>query len=393
MDFDAAEFELRTQRAQVLMHQAGLDALFLMSEPEVRYFTGFRTLFWQSPTRPWFVIVPASGKPIAIVPAIGEPLMRRTWIDDIRCWSSPAAKDDGISEVKAALSEYATVGVMMGRESQLRMPLADFQSLRLELRNTRIVDASQLIADLRFVKSEAEIATISDICTIACNAFDQAGQLFHIGQPLNEAFRSFKIALLKQGADDVPYLVGGAGRLGYSDVISPPDASPLREGDVLMLDTGATLKGYFCDFDRNFCLGEPDDAIKQAHETLWMATEAGLAAARPGASCADVFKAMRTVIDANGESGGDGGDGGEGGDEGQGSNVGRYGHGLGLQLTETPSLIDWDQTILREGAVLTLEPSMNVSGGHMLVHEENIVIRDGAPQLLTRRAPRQMRTI
>ena len=147
-----------------------------------------------------------------------------------------------------------------------------------------------------------------------------------------------------------------------------------------MLDTGATLKGYFCDFDRNFHLagahGEgPNDEVKRAHETLWLATEAGLAAARPGASCADIFAAMRKVI------GPDGG------------NVGRYGHGLGMQLTETPSLIEWDQTIMCEGAVMTLEPSMQVHDGQMLVHEENIVIRDGAPQLLTRRTPRQMPTI
>jgi len=386
MDFDTSEFELRTQRAQQMMHAAGFDALFLMSEPEFRYFTGFRSLFWQSPTRPWFVIVPASGKPIAIIPGIGEPLMQQSWIEDIRCWSSPDAFDDGFSLLKSALGEFSRVGVMMGRESQLRMPLNDFQKLRLDLTRTRFADATKLIAELRFVKSEAEIAIMGDICRIACNAFDQAGQLFHIGQPLNEAFRAFKIELLKQGAEEVPYLVGGAGQLGYADVISPPTARPLAQGDVLMLDTGATLKGYFCDFDRNFFLSggedgdgaggtEPDDSVKQAHETLWLATEAGLAAARPGATCADIFIAMRNII---------------GPDEG---NVGRYGHGLGMQLTETPSIIDWDNTVMREGAVMTLEPSMTISGGNMLVHEENIVIRDGAPQLLTRRASRQMLAI
>ncbi|NKB53791.1 MAG: M24 family metallopeptidase [Rhizobiaceae bacterium] len=375
MDFETAEFEQRTIRAQELMHAAGFDALFLMSEPEVRYFTGFRTLFWQSPTRPWFVVVPAKGKPIAIIPAIGEPLMRTTWLDDVRCWSSPDANDDGIALLTSALAEFSTVGVMMGRESQLRMPLSDFQNLQSDLTGTRFVDASPMVAGLRLIKSDAEISILSEICTIASNAFDQAGQLFHVGQPLNQAFKAFKIELLKQGAEDVPYLVGGAGRLGYADVISPPDSRSLNESDVLMLDTGATLKGYFCDFDRNFCLGEPEDAVKQAHETLWLATEAGLNAARPGATCSDIFHAMRKIIGS------------------EGGNVGRYGHGLGIQLTETPSLIDWDVTVLREGAVITLEPSMNVSGGDMLVHEENIVIRDGAPQLLTRRTPRQMPSI
>ena len=372
MDFPASEFEGRAARAQELMQKQGLDALFLMSEPEVRYFTGFRTLFWQSPTRPWFVIVPAEGKPIAIVPEIGAALMQRSWLDDIRTWSSPHEDDDGISLLKAALGGYATVGMMMGRESQLRMPLADFQNLRLDLSTTRFVDSSALIAALRFVKSEAEINIIRKICTIASNAFDQAPDLFQEGQSLAQAFRLFKMVLLKQGADDVPYLVGGAGQGGYEDVISPPGETPLQKGDVLMLDTGSTLNGYFCDFDRNFSFGEPSDAVKHAHETLWLATEAGMQAARPGATCADIFHAMQKVI---GQEGG---------------NVGRLGHGLGLQLTETPSIIKWDKTVMQEGAVMTLEPSIAIEGGRMLVHEENIVIRDGTPELLTKRAAREM---
>ncbi len=389
MDFEPAEFEHRTERAQQLMRAQGLDALFLMSEPEVRYFSGFRTLFWQSPTRPWFVIVPSSGKPIAVVPEIGAPLMQQTWLDDIRTWSSPHSDDDGISLVQSVLEHFSTVGMMMGRESQLRMPLTDFQTLRFNLTRTRFVDASPLIAALRFVKSEAEIALISAICSIACNAFDQASSLFSVGQPLRESFANFKMELLRQGAEDVPYLVGGAGQLGYGDVISPPDATPLQDGDVLMLDTGATLNGYFCDFDRNFSIGEPNDAVKRAHEILWLATEAGLAAARPGATCSEIFHAMQQVI-------GDGGSDNTGSSSNGNGNVGRLGHGLGIQLTETPSLIDWDHTIMEEGAVMTLEPSMAVpisdAGQNVgiLVHEENIVIRDGQPQLLTRRAPRQM---
>jgi Xaa-Pro dipeptidase len=375
MDFEVAEFERRTQQAQRLMHEQGMDALFLMSEPEVRYFSGFRTLFWHSPTRPWFVIVPAQGKPIAIVPEIGAPLMRQTWLDDIRTWSSPSQSDDGVSLLKAALQDFPRVGIMMGRESGLRMPMTDFQHLRLALTRTRFLDASPLIATLRFVKSVAEIAIISEICTIACNAFDQVPNLISEGLAIDECFRRFKIELLEQGAEDVPYLVGGRGQAGYGDVISPPNSSLLQQGDVLMLDTGASLKGYFCDFDRNFCVGEPCDAVRYAHETLWLATEAGLAAAQPGATCADVFHAMQKVI------------------VGTGGNVGRLGHGMGMQLTESPSLIDWDHTILREGAVITLEPSLTIKDGSMLVHEENIAIRDGAPQLLTRRASREMTPI
>ena len=59
--FPEAEFAARTERAQAQMAAEGLNGLLLMTEAEVRYFSGFHTLFWQSPTRPWFVFVPSTG--------------------------------------------------------------------------------------------------------------------------------------------------------------------------------------------------------------------------------------------------------------------------------------------------------------------------------------------
>ena len=85
--FPPEEFESRTARAQQLMATAGVDALIVSTEPEVRYFTGFHTPFWQSPTRPWFTVVPAEGKPVAVIPSIGGPSMSATWIDDVRTLS------------------------------------------------------------------------------------------------------------------------------------------------------------------------------------------------------------------------------------------------------------------------------------------------------------------
>ncbi len=113
--FDVAEFVARTQRAQRQMVAQGIAGLLLMSEPEVRYFSGFQTLFWQSPTRPWFLFVPAAGKPVAVIPEIGAALMRRTWIDDIRTWSAPAPADDGVSLLAALLAPQLPLEAAMIR--------------------------------------------------------------------------------------------------------------------------------------------------------------------------------------------------------------------------------------------------------------------------------------
>ena len=110
--FSKAEFAARLEQAQRLMHDAGLAALMLTTEPEVRWFSGFLTQFWQSPTRPWFLVVPVRGKPVAVVPSIGAACMGRTWIEDIRTWSSPDPEDDGISLLAATLREVAGVGTV-----------------------------------------------------------------------------------------------------------------------------------------------------------------------------------------------------------------------------------------------------------------------------------------
>ncbi|MCG8356062.1 MAG: aminopeptidase P family N-terminal domain-containing protein, partial [Kiloniellales bacterium] len=132
--FPATEFQGRTARAQELMAAGRLDALLLTTEPEIRYFTGFLTRFWESPTRPWFLIVPGAGKPVAVIPTIGADLMSKTWLEDIRTWSAPRPEDDGVSLLVDTLREVAgaggRVGLSMGHETCLRMPLADFARLR-----------------------------------------------------------------------------------------------------------------------------------------------------------------------------------------------------------------------------------------------------------------------
>ncbi|MES0862733.1 Xaa-Pro peptidase family protein [Ruegeria sp. SCPT10] len=377
--FPEAEFSARTAKAQDRMIQDGLAGLLLMTEPEVTYFTGFQTLFWQSPTRPWFLFVPAAGKPIAIIPEIGAELMHQTWLDDIRTWSAPCPKDDGISLLTDLLAPLAKagdrIGVMKGHETQLRMPLGDWERLVVDLPGLHIADATRMVQHLRMVKSEAEIEKLAHICAIGSATFARVPDIVSEGMPLEDVFRAFRREALAQGADNAPYLVGTAAPGGYADVISPPSSRPLQAGDVMMLDTGCVWDGYFCDFDRNWAIGHVTDATRRAYDTLWRATEAGLEAAIPGNTCKNLFRAMSEVIAEIDPSGGD---------------IGRLGHGLGLQLTEQPSHAAFDETVLEDGMVLTLEPSLSYGSGLMMVHEENIVVRKHGAELLTTRAPQSL---
>ena len=370
-DFPRAEYEARLEAANRAMHANSLDAILLASEAEVRYFTGFRTQFWQSPTRPWFVILRRDQTPLAIIPEIGAELMARSDIAEIEAWPAPRPHDDGLSLLKDRLANCQRLGVLMGHETTFRMPLNDVFELRAAL-HAEWIDATDIIRDLRMVKSDREIAYIRQICGIASQGFARVPEIANAGQSLSSVFREFKRMLLELGADDVPYLVGGVDHPSYDDVISPPDDRPLSDGQILMLDTGATLNGYFCDFDRNYAVGTPTASAQRAYAKLYDATDAAMKMARPGVRACDLFAAMAKSMDT------------------QNSDVGRFGHGLGMQLTEWPSLAAWDETIIRENMVLTLEPSIEVDGGGIMVTEENILITDGAPILLSTRAPKEL---
>ena len=363
MIFPPEEFAARTAKAQAMMAKRGLAALLLTTEPDVRYFSGFLTRFWESPTRPWFLIVPAAGDPVAVIPGIGAALMARTWITDIRCWSAPDLSDDGVTLLADTLRELAgagDIGLPSGHETHLRMPLEDYARLAQLLAPQRLTGDGGILRSLRLVKSEAEIAQIAEACRIAARAFARVPEIARPGVPLSQVFRRFQMLALEEGADWVPYLAGAAAHGGYADVISPATDRPLEQGDVLMLDTGLTRGGYFCDFDRNYSIGPATPAIRDAHARLIEATRAGFDAARPGAMAATLFEAMNRIVAPGGDSGAGG----------------RLGHGLGMQLTEWPSLIPADTTELRPGMVLTLEPGIELAAGRMLVHEENIVITD-----------------
>ena len=372
--FSDTEFDHRLRTIQCSMQISDVDLLLLTTEPEIRYYSGFFTQFWQSPTRPWYLLVPAEGQPVAVIPTIGEACMRdSSRVEDIRTWASPHPTDDGVSLLKDTIYDLAgksgSIGVLMGRETTLRMPLADYDKLTSQLSAYRLLDVTSLVLGQRQIKSAEEIAKIESACRIAGRAFEQVPRFSRIGSIEREVFRQFKLCSLTCGADDVSYLVGGSASGGYDDIISPPTDRVLRDGDVLILDTGCVYDGYFCDYDRNYAIGSVDEKTSSAYKQVHQALEAGLQAARPGIRCCDLFDIMQRELQLE-----------------DAGNVGRLGHGLGMQLTESPSIAAFDSTELQSGMVMTLEPAMSYGDNKLMVQEENIVIEESGPRLITTRA-------
>ena len=382
--FTRAEFENRAERARALMHEQSLDALLLSSESNFKYLTGFTTQnAWNIPARPWFFVLPLEGEPIAVIPEGGrEGYETSSWTTNMRTWMSPQPEDEGVTLLAETLSNlprrFGRIGAELGRESRMWMPVGDFLRLREQVLSREFVDGQAVMREVRYHKSPAEIDRIRTMCQITCDGFDALPGFIEPGDTERDVYRKLQAEMLLGGATKVIFMACVSGPGGYENIIGEPSDRVLGAGDVMIIDTGGVYGDYFCDFDRNFSWGPPTDEIMRIHEVLHQATDAAIAAARPGAKASDIWRAQAGVIDEAGC---------------QVSTVGRMGHGLGMNLTEPPSIKEDDHTPLHEGMVITIEPSTKYGPNFMLVHEEDVAITADGCDLLTRRAPREMPVI
>lgn len=373
--FPIEEFEARTERAQTFMAEMKIDALWVCTEPDMAYFSGYNSYFWQSPTRPWFLVVPSTGKPIALVPSLGEAAVRRTWLDEVRVWASPNPEDEGIGLLTRTLKECAThhgrVGAPLGPETHLRLPANDVARLRADLGATEIVDATRIVSELRQIKSPLEIEKHAYICGCVSSTYEAMPSLIRSGMSEWEAFQKVRINLIEQGVDSAPFLTTITGPGGVDDAIRLPTDRLIEPGDLVFIDTGSEFDNYYSDFDRNFAFVSATDEARYAYALCHKALDAGIAAAHPGARTYDVWQAMASVLAESGTSA---------------SAIGRMGHGVGLRNTEWPSIMETDTTLIREGMILAIEPGYEFGPGKLMLHEENVVIRSDGAELLSRRA-------
>ncbi|MEM6463827.1 MAG: Xaa-Pro peptidase family protein [Pseudomonadota bacterium] len=379
--FERVEYEARLDGLQRRLADAKIDAALLNSEFNLEYFSGLETQFpWNSPSRAVHLIVPVSGEPIGIVPEILAGVWRRSsWVSRIETWPSPRPEDEGVREILGVLAQlprkFGRIGIEMGPESRLGMTVGDLRLLEESLMAQELADVSAICQQVRLIKSPAEIARIAKACEITSSAFAALPARLASGVSEVEAVAGFCAAAISQGATSIPFIGSGSGQGGYEGVVSSPSDTVLREGDVFFIDAGVKYRGYSADFDRNFGIGRVDEETRHLHRLLYDATEAGIAACVPGARAQDVFRAQAMVLEDAGIKVG---------------STGRLGHGLGKQLTEPPSNTSGDHTELAANMVMTVEPAATNSNGLILVHEENLVVTEDGPRLLSHRTPAEL---
>ena len=380
MSFPKEEYLKRLDNIHKKLENENIDAIVITSPANFRYFSGLDSNFWESPTRPWFLIISKNGKIKALVPSIGLSAIESTFIKDIEVWQSPNPKDEGTSLLKKIIKTFpknSNIGFELGMETYLRMSIEEFLKIKKDLQEYNFIDSTNIVWSLRKIKSDLEIKNIEKICSITSKVFNNLINKISLGMSEREIATIFKKDLINNGVDYIMYLSCASGINGYNQIICNPSEKKIGDGDILIIDTGSTLNGYYCDFDRNFGFGNINQKSLDAYNKLWNATEKTLEIIKPGISCKEVYESLsKNLFSSNVKS-----------------SVGRMGHGFGLQLTEPPSIMIDDNTILEKNMILALEPSIEIENDLMLVHEENILITQNGNRLLTSRTPKELPVI
>jgi Xaa-Pro dipeptidase len=351
----------RLPSVQAAMEQAGLDALLVAAPPNLGYVCGFRP---NPHERLIALVVPLDGAPRLVCPSLEEEAARIATDGKVELvvWRD----EEGPSGALAGA--LADAGSRVGIEKRY-LSVANAELAAAAAPSARLAGCDELLARLRAVKSEDEIATIRRACAIVDRVVERLGTLGVPGVSEAELAAECAQLLRAEGGTGLafePLILTGA-RAALPHGCS--DSTRLAEGDLLICDIGVVVDGYAADITRTFVVGgSPDERQREVFELVHAAERAGIEAVRPGAPARSVDEAARSVIV----------------DGGYGPNfIHRTGHGLGLETHEAPYLTATSEDPLEAGNVVTVEPGIYIEGWGGVRIEDDVVVREDGAEVLT----------
>jgi Xaa-Pro aminopeptidase len=227
----------------------------------------------------------------------------------------------------------------------------------------RTRDASALVWDLRLRKSAWEVERMRAASAVLERAYELLREQLRPGMTEREIARRFSIAQLEAGTDEVgPFgIVAGIDR----GLFGFPTERRWEEDDLLYVDGASIVDGYWCDYCRTFAARPPRPHERDGYARARAGLEAAVALQPLGMTAGEVGHAMAAAMDIAPSAVG----------------FGRFGHGIGLDVPEPPSLHAADDTRLERGFTICVEPAVVHEGLNFVVEEEHLVTESGFERL------------
>ncbi len=225
------------------------------------------------------------------------------------------------------------------------------------------------LENVRGVKSPYEILSIKKAQEITDKTFSYILERIDVGRTEKEIALEMEFYLRKSGSDGVAFDFIAISGKNTSLPHGVPTDKKIEKGDFVTMDFGANVNGYKSDMTRTVAVGFVTDEQKSVYETVLKAQEAAFSHIKPGAVCKDIDFASRSLIDNAGYKG-------------------CFGHGLGhsvgIEIHESPSFNTRDNTILKSGNVITVEPGIYLENKFGVRIEDMIIVNDTSFENITK---------
>jgi len=356
--FTTDDYAARMARVVTDARSAGLDGILVTPGPDLVWLTGYQptaiterlTMLFLTPDREPTLLVPTLERPDAEA-AEGAPATTLVdWPDgaDPYVVAAPFLRPEGTYGV----SDNAWAMHLLGLQSAL--PKSGYDSM------------TQSMPMLRAVKDANELARLTAAGAAADATYGEIVKVRFAGRKETDVAADLASLLRSFGHEQVDFTVVGSGPNGANPHHEAGDRV-IEEGDCIVLDFGGLMFGYGSDTSRTVCVGEPTAQIREVHEVVRQAQQAGVEAVRPGVPCQEIDRAARRVIT----------------DAGYGEQfIHRTGHGIGVTTHEPPYMIEGEEQPLVPGMCFSVEPGVYLSGNFGVRIEDIVAVtEDGGRRL------------
>ena len=362
------ERRARIAKAQRLMAEHGIDAIYIEPGSSLFYFTGVR---WSTSERMFAVVIPRRGELAWVCPKFEEERARELirFGTDIRTWEEDASPYRRVAEI------FRDRGIRAGKigiEERVRFFL--FDGIRKEAPALQFVSATPVTAGCRMFKSPAEIALLQRSNDILLVSYRATWATMRDEMPQQEFAGNCATALHNLGVEGGIFCSFGKYTAFPHGSITP---QTLHEGDVVLMDGGCSVEGYQSDITRTFVFGQPTQRQRDIWNLERKAQDAGFAAAKVGAPCETVDAAARKVIT----------DAGFGPDYKVPGLPHRTGHGIGLDGHEWTNFVRGNNTPIQTGMCFSDEPTIAIYGEFGIRLEDCLYITPSGPKFFTKQSP------
>ncbi|MGB3346756.1 MAG: Xaa-Pro peptidase family protein [Candidatus Humimicrobiia bacterium] len=350
------DYQIRTDKIREKIIKSKLDGFLIVGENNIRYLSGF----FGKGSGSW-VLLTKNQQYLLTDSRFTEQANEQAPYYKKYIWERPYIKhfSNLINEIKLK---------KLGFESN-HITYQVFLKINRVIPKVELTPISRWVEEMRTVKSKEEIDLITKAANISDKAFSIIINEIEVGMKERDIANRLDFILRDLGADKESFDTIIASGIMSSMPHATASNKVVEDGDLVKLDFGSIIDGYHSDMTRMVVIGKSNSRQKNIFNIVLEAQTKALSAVRAGIKCKNLDKIARYIIT----------------EKGYGENfLHGLGHGVGLDIHESPALTKNSEDILKKGMVITIEPGIYFSDFGGVRIEDLLFVTDDGCEILSK---------